>query len=67
MVKVEVKPETEKMNHLETELADMRVQLTDLRKPRRTNPTKQNNVWCGSCGEEGHFVHECPHPHQKQV
>jgi hypothetical protein len=66
-VKVEVKPETEKMNRLETELADMRVQLANLRKPRRTTPTKRNNVWCGSCVEEGHFVHECTHPYQKQV
>jgi hypothetical protein len=66
-VKVEVKPETKKMNCLGTKLANMRVQLANLRKPRRTTPTKRNNVWCGSCGEEGQFVHECPHPHQKQV
>jgi hypothetical protein len=66
-VKVEVKPEIEKITRLETELAEMQVQLADLQRPRRTTPTNRNNIWCGRCGEEGHYAHKCPLPQHKQV
>jgi hypothetical protein len=66
-MKVEVKPETEKMSRLEAELTEMKVQLMDLQRPRRTTPSKCNNVWCERCGEEGHYSHECPLPQHKQV
>jgi hypothetical protein len=64
---VEVKPETEKMSCLKTESANMQVKLAELWKPSRTTPTKQNNIWCGRCMEEEHFIQKCPAPHHKQV
>ena len=67
--KVKVKEDDQKqiMKSIQESLEAIKVNLADNRKSRRIVPTSQTNMWCTSCGENGHYASECYKGPQKQV
>jgi hypothetical protein len=66
-VKVEDTDSRKMMKSIQQSLEAIKVNLAENRKPRRIVPTSRANVWCGRCGEQGHYPSECQRPPQKQV
>lgn len=61
-------PDSKKMmKSIQESLEAIKVNLAENRKPRRLVPTSRSNVWCGRCGEPGHYPSECQRNPQKQV
>jgi hypothetical protein len=61
-------PDSKKvMKSIQESLEAIKVNLAENRKPRRMVPTSRSNVWCGRCGEPGHYPSECPRGPKKQV
>jgi hypothetical protein len=61
VVKVKAEdPDSKKMmRSIQQSLEAIKVNLADNRKTRRVVPTSRANVWCGRCGELGHYPSEC--------
>jgi hypothetical protein len=66
-VKTEDADSRKMMKSIQQSLEAIKVNLAENRKPRRIVPTSRTNVWCGRCGEQGHYPSECQRPPQKQV
>ena len=66
-----VKEETEDFKKVTKSIQEalevIKVNLADNRKPRRTVPVSQANVWCSRCGENGHYASECYKEPQRRV
>jgi hypothetical protein len=69
VVKVKTEdPESRRMmKSIEETLEAIKVNLAENRKPRRTIPTSQMNVWCARCGDPGHYASECQRPTPKRI
>ena len=50
------------MKDLTKAMTELTVQLAAPQKTRRVIPTNRKNVWCSSCGENGHNSGECIRP-----
>lgn len=50
------------MKDLTKAMTELTVQLAAPQKTRRVIPTNRKNVWCSSCGENGHNSGECTRP-----
>lgn len=66
-VKTEDTDSKKMMRSIQESLEAIKVNLAENRKPRRIVPTSRSNVWCGRCGEPGHYPSECQRTSQKQV
>jgi hypothetical protein len=66
-VKAEDADSKKMMKSIQQSLEAIKVNLAENRKPRRIVPTSRTNVWCGRCGDQGHYPSECQRPPQKQV
>jgi hypothetical protein len=66
-VKMEDPESRRMMKSIEETLEAIKVNLEENRKPRRTIPTSQMNVWCASCGDLGHYASKCQRPTPKRI
>ena len=66
-VKTEDADSKKMMKNIQESLEAIKVNLAENRKPRRVVPTSRSNVWCGRCGEAGHYPSECHRAVQKPV
>jgi hypothetical protein len=66
-VKTEDPESRRMMKSIEETLEAIKVNLAENRKPRRTIPTSQMNVWYARCGDPGHYASECQRPTAKRI
>jgi hypothetical protein len=66
-VKTEDPESRRMMKSIEETLEAIKVNLAENRKPRRTIPTSQMNVWCARCGDPGHYASKCQRLTPKRI
>ena len=66
-VKTEDSDSRKVMKSIQESLEAIKVNLAENRKPRQIVPTSRSNVWCGRCGEPGHYPSECQKSNPKHV